>query len=55
VKAAAAKEVAGKTTDEGCGSKWLHPTSQTSLPGCLETSVCPAFSPLSFFQWGFIL
>jgi hypothetical protein len=29
---------------EGCGSKCLHPTGQTSLKGCLETSVCPAFS-----------
>jgi hypothetical protein len=33
---------------EGCGSKPLHPTSQMSLQGCLETSVCPAFSRLSF-------
>jgi hypothetical protein len=29
---------------EGGGSKWLHPTSQMSLMGCLETSVCPASS-----------
>jgi hypothetical protein len=39
---------------EGCGSKRLHPTSQTSLQVCLETSVCPAFSPL-FFLRGYIL
>jgi hypothetical protein len=41
---------------EGYGSKCLHPVGQTSLKGCLETSVCPAFSPppLSFL-WGFIL
>jgi hypothetical protein len=30
---------------EVCGSKWLHPVGQTSLQGCLETSVCPALSP----------
>jgi hypothetical protein len=33
---------------EGGGSKWLYPTSQMSLQGCLETSVCPAFSHLFF-------
>jgi hypothetical protein len=41
---------------EGYGSKWLHPASQTSLQWCLETSVCPAFSPpCLLFLWGFIL
>jgi hypothetical protein len=61
-KAATAEEVAGKTADEAagaarahrpptrrpCGSKRLHPASQTSLQGCLEISVCPAFSPFFF-------
>jgi hypothetical protein len=62
VKAATAEEVAGKTADEAagatgahrpptrrpCSSKRLHPASQTSLQGCLEISVCPAFSPFFF-------
>jgi hypothetical protein len=34
---------------EGCGSKCLHPAGQTSLKGCLETSICPAFSPPYLF------
>jgi hypothetical protein len=41
---------------DGCSSKWLHPASQTSLHGCLKTSVCPAFSPpFLLFLWGLIL
>jgi hypothetical protein len=31
---------------EACGSEWLHLAGQMSLHGCLETSVCPALSPL---------
>jgi hypothetical protein len=33
----------------------LHPVGQTSLHGCLETSVCPAFSPPFLLFYGFIL
>jgi hypothetical protein len=39
---------------EGCSSQWLHPTGQTSLPGCLKTSVCLAFSPPFLLFCGFI-